>query len=83
VVDLTELVYLDSTGLSVFVTAHKRASASGIEFCLANPNSSVRRLLGITALDEIFVVVDPAEPADSPTSTLHASQDGEAAERGV
>lgn len=83
VVDLTELVYLDSTGLSVFVTAHKRASASGIEFCLANPNSSVRRLLGITALDQIFVMVDPAEPAASPAPTLHASHDGEAAEHEV
>ncbi len=58
VLDLTDLIYLDSTGLSVFVTAHKRAGGSGIEFCLANPNASVRRLLQITALDQIFVFVD-------------------------
>jgi anti-sigma B factor antagonist len=63
VLDLSDLIYLDSTGLSVFVTAHKRASASGIAFCLANPNASVRRLLKITALDQIFVIVDEAGPA--------------------
>jgi len=65
VLDLTDLIYLDSTGLSVFVTAHKRAGASGIEFCLANPNASVRRLLQITALDQIFVIVDAPDPDGS------------------
>jgi anti-sigma B factor antagonist len=63
VVDLSDLIYLDSTGLSVFVTAHKRARASGIEFCLANPNSSVRRLFKVTALDQVFEIVDSAGPA--------------------
>src|SRR5580693_5391653 len=29
VIDLSDLVYLDSTGLSVLVTAHKRASSTG------------------------------------------------------
>jgi len=65
VLDLTDLIYLDSTGLSVFVTAHKRAGASGIEFCLANPNASVRRLLQITALDQIFVIVDAPARGES------------------
>ena len=62
VLDLSDLIYMDSTGLSVFVTAHKRASASGTEFCLTHPNASVRRLLQITALDQIFVVVDEPGP---------------------
>jgi len=60
VVDLSDLIYLDSTGLSVFVTAHKRASASGIEFCLTNPNPSVGRLFKVTALDQVFEIVDSA-----------------------
>lgn len=76
VLDLSDLIYLDSTGLSVFVTAHKRANASGIAFCLANPNASVRRLLQITALDQIFVIVDEAEPVRASTA-----QDPEAVER--
>jgi anti-sigma B factor antagonist len=58
VLDLSNLIYLDSTGLSVFVTAHQRAGAESIEFSLANPNASIRRLLQITALDQVFVIVD-------------------------
>ena len=80
VLDLSDLIYLDSTGLSVFVTAHKRASASGIEFCLAHPNASVRRLLQITALDHIFVIVDEPGPARTSASTLHPPQDRERTE---
>ena len=58
VVDLSDLIYLDSTGLSVFVTAHKRACASGIEFCLANPKPLVSQLFKVTALDQVFEIVD-------------------------
>jgi anti-anti-sigma factor len=61
VVDLSDLLYLDSTGLSVFVTAHKRASACGIEFCLANPNPSAGQLFKVTALDQVFEIVDSAQ----------------------
>jgi|HubBroStandDraft_6_1064221.scaffolds.fasta_scaffold484392_2 anti-sigma B factor antagonist len=83
VIDLSDLVYLDSTGLSVLVTAHKRASSTGTELTLANPNASVTRLLGITALDQIFDIVDAPEPATAPTSADGASQDEEATERGA
>ncbi len=56
VVDLSDLGYLDSTGLSVFVTVQKRAKAAGIDFRLSNPNPSVRRLFQITALDQFFTL---------------------------
>jgi anti-sigma B factor antagonist len=59
VLDLKELIYLDSTGLSVFVTAQKRAAAAGVELSLVDPNPSVRRLFEITALDRIFTILDP------------------------
>lgn len=66
VLDLTDLIYLDSTGLSVFVTAHKRTEAAGMELWLAGPNPSVRRLLEITALDRIFIIVDAAPSSGRP-----------------
>ena len=75
VVDLSDLIYLDSTGLSVFVTAHKRASASGVEFRLANPNPSVGQLFKVTALDQVFEIDDsthasgPTTPGDPARST--------------
>jgi anti-sigma B factor antagonist len=62
VLDLSDLIYLDSTGLSIFVATQKRASASGIEFCLANPNPSVGQLFKITALDQFFTIIDSASP---------------------
>ncbi|MFZ0251204.1 MAG: STAS domain-containing protein [Acidimicrobiales bacterium] len=81
VVDLSDLVYLDSTGLSVLVTAHKRAISSGTAFSLASPNSSVRRLLGITALDQIFDFVDsPGFAADPAPLKGTSVREGEAAE---
>jgi anti-sigma B factor antagonist len=79
VVDLSDLVYLDSTGLSVLVTAHKRAGSSGTAFSLANPNASVRRLLGITALDQIFDFVDSPDFAADPAPLDGASHEAEEA----
>jgi anti-sigma B factor antagonist len=58
VLDLSDLIYLDSTGLSIFVSAHKRATASGMEFCLTNPNPSIVQLFKITALDHFFTILD-------------------------
>jgi anti-sigma B factor antagonist len=72
VLDLTDLIYLDSTGLSIFVTSHKRATATGIEFCLANPNPSVGQLFKITALDHFFTIFD------SNGSTMAATTAGDA-----
>jgi anti-sigma B factor antagonist len=63
VLDLTDLIYLDSTGLSIFVTAHKRATATGMEFCLANPNPSIGQLFKITALDHFFTIIDSGSSA--------------------
>jgi anti-sigma B factor antagonist len=68
VLDLSHLIYLDSTGLSIFVTAHKRATASGIAFRLRNPNPSVRRLFKITALDQYFTILDAASPPVTDTT---------------
>ena len=71
VLDLSDLIYLDSTGLSIFVSAHKRATATGMEFCLANPNPSIGQLFKITALDHFFTIVD----ATGPTGTVTTAGD--------
>src|SRR5580700_3125412 len=75
VLDLSDLIYLDSTGLSIFVSAHKRATASDIEFCLADPNPSVARLFKITALDHFFTILDSTSPAVT-TPTVGDAFDG-------
>lgn len=65
VLDLSDLLYVDSTGLSVFVSAHKRAAATGVEFSLINPNSSVRKLFQITALDQVFDIQASVHPPET------------------
>jgi anti-sigma B factor antagonist len=82
VLDLTDLIYLDSTGLSIFVTAHKRATAKGMEFCLANPNPSIGQLFKITALDHFFTILDSAGSIVTATAAGEAFDGAAPAEPG-
>ncbi len=63
VVDLRELEFLDSTGLSVFVRAHRRAQAGGTEFAVVTGRGGgqVQRLLGLTGLQDRVRVADTPE----------------------
>jgi anti-anti-sigma factor len=49
--DLTDLSFVDATGLKVILNAHRRASWRGGRVTLLNPSSDIRRLLSLTALD--------------------------------
>lgn len=57
VLDLAKVTFMDSTGLSVIVTEHKRMQHSGGSLTIFAPPSSVRRLFGITGLDSVLDVV--------------------------
>jgi anti-sigma B factor antagonist len=54
VVDLADVSFLDSTGLSVLVGALQRCRAAGGELRLVAPQANVRRVLEITGLAETF-----------------------------
>jgi anti-sigma B factor antagonist len=54
VLDLTDLTFVDSTGLGVFVRAGKELRASGGELTLRRPGERVAKLLEITRLEEVF-----------------------------
>jgi anti-sigma B factor antagonist len=54
VLDLTELAFVDSTGLGVFVRAGKELRAAGGELTLRRPGERVAKLLEITRLQEVF-----------------------------
>ncbi len=56
VLDLTHLLFIDSTGLSVLVMAHNRARADGGSILIRNPSQSVLRILEITALVSVFTI---------------------------
>ncbi len=52
VVDLADLDFIDSTGLSVLVRAHQRAQETGLQLGLVNPGAQVERLLSLTGLTQ-------------------------------
>ena len=52
VFDLRELSFMDSSGLRVFVLAHKQLAA-GSRLVVRAPNQLIRRMLEITGLDQI------------------------------
>ena len=50
-IDIAALEFVDSTGLSAIITAHKRAAASGGELIVLAPSDDMRRLFEITGID--------------------------------
>ncbi|MGI8330524.1 STAS domain-containing protein [Actinomadura scrupuli] len=63
VLDLTGLEFIDSTGLSVLVWAHRRLSERGNRLCLVAPGAQVRRILRVTGLHERLNVHQTVEDA--------------------
>lgn len=53
-VDLTNVTYMDSTGLGVFVGVFKQVRARGGEFSLVGLSDRLKRLFDITGLTEII-----------------------------
>jgi len=56
VVDLTYVSFIDSTALSVLVSALKRLRQTDGDLELASPNPSVKRVFEITGLTRLFTI---------------------------
>ena len=62
--DLTELRFLDASGLKAILNAHRRAIRRGEHgLVLLNPSHDIRRLLELTAIDLTIEVVGEAPAA--------------------
>ena len=62
--DLTELRFLDASGLKAILNAHRRAIRRGERgLTLLNPSQDIRRLLELTAIDLTIEVLNGAAPA--------------------
>ncbi len=61
VIDLRQLEFMDSTGLSIIVRAHQRFADEGRELGLVRGPSQVQRLLDLTGVAERLRVVDAPE----------------------
>jgi anti-sigma B factor antagonist len=60
VVDLTELEFLDSSGLSALITARRRVEAGGSRVLLRGARGAARRVFEVSGLDDVL--------EDGPTS---------------
>jgi anti-anti-sigma factor len=54
VVDMTETVFCDSSGIQMLLRAHRRATAAGTELRVATSSRSVRRVLELTGTDRVI-----------------------------
>jgi anti-anti-sigma factor len=66
-INLAELEFVDSTGLSALIAVHKRAEAEGGELILLSPNRDIRRLFEITGIDTYFNIRPPSGESAPPT----------------
>jgi anti-sigma B factor antagonist len=58
VIDLTDVTFMDSSGLRVILTAHRRAEEAGRSFAIVKGGDTVNRLLEVTGLSERLELLD-------------------------
>jgi anti-sigma B factor antagonist len=58
VLDLGDLTFCDSTGLTMFLAAHQRAEAEGHTLILGNIPPVVARVLAITGFDQTLNITE-------------------------
>lgn len=62
-IDISELRYINSSGIGVLITVLTKFRNKGGELYLINPSESVSKLLIITKLNAIFNIVNEEEEA--------------------
>ncbi len=64
ILDVTELEFIDSTGLGVVLGAMRRLREGGGSLAIAGAAGIVRRVLEITDLDKVIPLIDAAPARD-------------------
>lgn len=57
-IDLAEMEFIDSTGLSVLVAAWKRMRENGGDLALQSPNAAAMKVFEITGATRVFTIID-------------------------
>ena len=81
VLDVSDLTFVDSTGIRVLVAAFRRGQMQGSPFRLRSPTRSVAKALRLTGTDQMVVIEDPvdtARPGPSPEATADVELDTQA-----
>lgn len=73
IVDLTQLEFLDSTGLGVLIGAHRRTAEHGGSLRLVVHDGPISRLLHITGLIGVFAVYHSLDDARADRGRLGAT----------
>lgn len=63
IIDITELRYINSSGIGVLITVLTKFRNKGGEVYLMNPSESVKKLLVITKLNSIFQIINSEQEA--------------------
>ncbi|MEM1370443.1 MAG: STAS domain-containing protein [Cyanobacteria bacterium P01_H01_bin.15] len=58
IVDMAGVDFIDSTGLMTLVSACRHAREMGRRFCLSTLGPSVRIVIELTGLDNVFEIID-------------------------
>lgn len=62
-VDLSEVSYMDSSGIAALVEGFQQARAKKKRFSLVAPSAAVRGVLELARLDRVFPIVESVEAA--------------------
>lgn len=63
VIDMSQVKYADSSGLSALLVGNREFSRNGGIFIVASPQEHVMKLIKISMLDKVFTIVDSIEEA--------------------
>jgi anti-anti-sigma factor len=63
VADLTATTFCGSEGLHILIRVHLQAAAAGVELRLAVPGAIVRRVMDLTAADQVLDIYASLEDA--------------------
>ena len=63
VIDMSQVKYADSSGLSALLVGNREFSRNGGIFIIASPQEHVMKLIKISMLDKVFTIVDSIEEA--------------------
>jgi anti-sigma B factor antagonist len=74
ILDLSRLTFIDSTGLRLAMTEHRRAEMDGFDFVLAGATDPILRVLRVTGLDVALPMApDVASALDASDAAVDAS----------
>ncbi len=56
--DLTDVEYIDSAGLGMFLVAHERSNEEGWRFFISNPREKVQKMFTLARLETIVTITN-------------------------